>query len=150
MRRHALSIGIVFVLMVSFGRGVFAQQSGPGNGVPASYIKALSVANRFLEGWKTGNFGDAPELLSRRLRREIKDPSWFAQYMTGLSNPHHLAFEIIGVQSEKADRYSFHVVLYELAMDAQAGDRFGSTFDLVKQGDEWKIDVLPKSSDNQD
>jgi hypothetical protein len=35
-------------------------------------------------------------------------------------------------------------------MGAQSGDRFGSKFDLVKQGDEWKIDVLPKSFDNQD
>jgi hypothetical protein len=103
MGRHVLSIAIVFVLMVSVESGVFAQQSGPGNGVPASYIQALSVANRFLQDWVNGNFDDASELFSGRLRREIKDQSWFRFYMQGLSNPHHMAFEINGGQPEKAD-----------------------------------------------
>jgi hypothetical protein len=145
MRCQVLAIGIVFVMMTGVGEGASAQQIGPGDNVSAAYIKALSVANRFLKDWVTGNVGDAPELLSRRLREEIKeDPSWFAQYMSGLSNPHHLAFEIIGVQTEKADRYSFHVILYELAMAAPSGDSYGSLFDLVRQGDEWKVDELPK------
>ena len=148
MRRRALSIGIVFVMMTCVRAGAWAQLIGSGNNVPAAYIKALSVADQFLADWVTGNFGDARELLSSRLRKEIdEDPSWFAQYMTGLSNPHHLAFEIIGVQLGKADRYSFHVILYELAMAAPSGDSYGSLFDLVKQGDDWKVDELPKSFD---
>lgn len=150
MGRHVHLYCIVFVLTVSVERGVFAQQSAPDNGVPASYIQALNVANQFLEDWVTGNFSAASALFSMRLRREIKDQSWFRLYMQGLSNPHHMAFEINGGQPEKADRYSFHVVLYELATAAQSGDSYGSKVDLVKQGNEWKIDVLPKSSDNQD
>jgi len=147
--RRLSSIGLIVVLMPCAGRSASAQLIGPSDNVPSAYIRALNVANRFLEDWRTGNVGDATELLSRRLRAEIKDNSWFAEYVTGLSNPHHLAYEIIGVQLEKADRYSFHVILYELAATAPSGNRYGSLFELVKQGDEWKIDVLPRSSDNQ-
>ena len=147
LRRRVLSIGVVWVMMAWVGAIAPAQQIGPRDKVPTAYIKALSVANRFLEDWMTGNFHDALELLSRRLRKEIKDPSWFVRYISGSSNRHHLAFEIIGVQLGKADRYSFHVILYDLAMAAPSGDSYGSLYDLVKQGDDWKVDDLPESSE---
>src|ERR1700730_16344412 len=95
LRRRVLSIGVVLVVMTGIRASTPAQEIGPRDKVPTAYIKALSVANRFLEDWMTGNFHDALELLSRRLHKEIKDPSWFALYMTGPSNRHHLAFEII-------------------------------------------------------
>jgi hypothetical protein len=147
MRHYAFAVGLVVVLTTCAGEGASAQLIGAGNNVPAEYIEALSVANRFLEDWVTGNIGDASQELSVRLRHELKDRSWFAQYMAGHSKRHHQAFEIIGVESGKADHYRFHVILYELAEGAASGDSNGSLFELVKQGGDWKVDSLPRSSD---
>jgi hypothetical protein len=116
--------------------------------VTAEYLEALQTANTFLWAWVSRNAEAGLGLLSDRLLREIKDKSWLRQFMVGLSNPHHQAFQFGGGLSEGSNRYVFSVILYEYYTGEPKGFAYPSTLEVVKQGHVWRVDRLPKSSDN--
>ncbi len=116
--------------------------------VSASYLKALRVADEFLTLWIHRNGEKGWPLLSNRAQREIGDRNSFLEYMSGLSNPQHQAFVIQPVGTEPADRYSFPVVIYELANSDPAGFADKSEITVVRENGEWKVDRLPKSPEN--
>ena len=59
-----------------------------------AYLEALEIANAFLWAWVTRDADGGLRLMSDRLRAQINDETWLRQFMVGLSNPHHQAFEI--------------------------------------------------------
>src|SRR5436309_15021895 len=87
----------------------------------ADYVAALSVANQFLHAWIQRDQSPGIQLMSPRLRsspaadKSGEVGSWLEQYMSGLSNPHHVAFEIGQGRSVAKGRFEFPVVLYEWA-----------------------------------
>lgn len=114
----------------------------------AAYLEALQTANAFLWAWVTRDAEAGFGLISDRLRAQIKDESWLRQFLVGLSNPHHQAFEIGRGRKQTASRYAFPVTLYEFYTGERAGFRYPGTLELVKQGGRWRVDRLPCSSDN--
>lgn len=115
---------------------------------PASYLQALRTANAFLWAWVDRDSDIGLRLLSDHLRAEIKDESWLRQFVEGLSNPHHQAFEIDRGRARSGNQYSFPVTLYEYYTGEQEGAEYRSTLLVIKQGDTWRVGQLPRSSDN--
>ncbi len=113
----------------------------------ADYLEALRTANEFLWAWVYRDAEAGIKLISNHLRYQIKDDSWLRQFMSGLSNPHHQAFTI-GSGSRQGNKYIFPVVLYDFYTGEQKGFEYIGTLEIVKEGDFWRIDRLPKSSDN--
>src|SRR5205823_4021152 len=120
----------------------------PDPGSSAEYLGALRTANAFLFAWVKRDADEGLDLLSGRLRKKIHDESRLQDFMTGLSNPHHQAFEISRVPGSTGSRYVFTVTLYEFYAGEPAGFKYVSTLEVVKQGGLWRIDRLPRTSDN--
>lgn len=115
----------------------------------APYLEALQTANAFLWAWVTRNADDGLRLVSDRLRTQSKDESWLRQFVVGLSNPHHQAFEIGRGRRKNTSRYAFPVTLYEFYTGEKVGSGYRGMLELVKQGGTWRVDHLPESSENR-
>ena len=115
----------------------------------AEYLEALQIANAFLWAWTNRDAEAGLKLMSNRLRAQVKDDAGLRQFIVGLSNPHHQAFEIGSGRKQNAGRYSFQVTVYELYEGEQFGIGYKTTIEVVREGSNWKIDRLPRSSDNQ-
>jgi hypothetical protein len=109
------------------------------------YISSLASANQFLTAWQWRNQEEGLKLLSTNLKRQ-KTEEDLRDYLSGLSNPHHAAFEISSGKRLGNDRFSFRVRLYEEV----TGDTIGieqpklSTIVVIKNSDgTWLVDVLP-------
>ena len=61
--------------------------------IDQDYILALTAADQFMYAWATRNQDDGLALLSPRLKNKFPE-DYFRYYLTGLSNPHHQAFEM--------------------------------------------------------
>lgn len=116
--------------------------------IAAEYIEALRTTNAFLAAWVSRDAEAGLKLMSSRLRADADGESWLRQFMVGLSNPHHEAFKIAEGKKGGANRYIFSVTLYELFSGEKAGYGYVGKLEVVKEREEWRIDVLPKSSDN--
>ena len=75
--------------------------------------------------------------------------SWLELYMTGLSNPHHQAFEILPGEASTGDTFSFPVILHEYATGMERCDAYSSSIELVEENGEWRVFRLPRTSDNE-
>lgn len=115
----------------------------------AEYMTALQTANGFLWAWLNRDAERGLRLISDQLRREIKDDSWLRQFMIGLSNPHHQAFEIGRGKKKSADVFVFPVTLYELASGERTGNAYSGALEISKEGDSWRVTLLPASPENR-
>lgn len=118
----------------------------------SNYAQALETANAFLWAWSTRNVNLGIKLISHRLLLKLKkedNESWFRQYMSGLSDPHHLSFEIGKGKITNSKRAVFPVVLYEYYYGGKRAFKYTSKIVVVKDGASWRVDVLPKSSDTE-
>jgi hypothetical protein len=116
--------------------------------ITADYTKALQVVDSFLYSWVNRNAKDGIQFISKNLRDKIGDDEWIRQYMTGLSNPHHMAFEINSGRIKIGKGFLFDVTLYELVTYSECSKKYSSTIEVIKENNEWRIDILPRSSDN--
>jgi hypothetical protein len=121
--------------------------------VDQDYVLALSTANRFLEAWQGRDVDGALAITSRRVKG-CYPAERLATYLSGLSNPHHEAFEIAVDKRLPDGRYAFEVRLYE----HYAGEKWrepkkkASRIVLVQaEADEWGrrekwlVDEVPDS-----
>ncbi len=141
-------LSIIFLLMLALPvEGKVLQPSAP-----AGYAEALQIADSFLWAWVNRDADAGLNLISQRLLSKLKDTKtedWFRQYMVGLSNPHHLSFEIGPGKEINPKRFSFPVTLYEYYTGEPKAFKYNSNIELVQEGDLWRVDVLPLTSDNQ-
>src|SRR4030042_5931742 len=112
----------------------------------SEYLEVLQTADTFLWAWVTRD-SKGLNLISNRLRAQVNDELWLRQFMVGLSNPHHQAFEIGTGKKLSSDRYVFPVTLYELYTGETTGLAYSGTLEIIKQGKDWRINMLPKNSD---
>ena len=115
----------------------------------ASYLEALQTANAFLWAWVTRNAEEGLQLMSDSLRAQIKDQSWLRQFVVGLSNPHHQAFEIGHGCQQTTSRYAFPVTLYEFYSGEQLGTGYLGILEVARQGEVWRVDRLPHGPDGR-
>jgi hypothetical protein len=135
---------------------------------PAAIAQATEAADVFLWAWATCDSELGLQLLSRDLRRHVMADSagWFEIYMSGLSNPHHVAFEVFGGKLLSATRARFEVSLLEHYQGEPSASRRDGTIELVLEAAsgagpevlvrrrvhrlteslEWRVDVLPRTS----
>jgi hypothetical protein len=115
----------------------------------AAYLEALQVADSFLWAWVARDAESGLGLISDRLRARAGDERWRRQFIVGLSNPRHQAFEICRGRLMSTNRYEFPVIIYELYTGERTGERYQSSLEVVKEGQVWRVDRLPITSDNQ-
>jgi len=106
------------------------------------------VVDAFLWAWVARDAESGLRLMSERLRSQVKDESWLRQFLVGLSNPHHQAFEVGRGRLKANNRYGFLVTLYEFHTGEHTGNKYQSTLEAVKEGQGWRVDHLPISADN--
>lgn len=124
---------------------------------PSDYLEALQTADAFLWDWVNRDTDAGVKLMSTHLREEIGE-KLLREFMSGLSDPHHQSFEIgkgqevppaqYIFQNVNSVRYIFPVVLYELYSGETTGLGYSGTIEIVRQGKKWRVDTLPRSSDN--
>jgi hypothetical protein len=153
LRRIVVVLGLTFTISIGFSgltsetRTLLLAQSSQDK--PSSeYLEALQMANSFLWAWVNRNAEVGLRLMSNRLRSQTKNEAWLRQFMVGLSNPHHQAFKIWSDQIERTNKYVFSVTLYELYTGEPKGIGYTSDLEVVKEGNTWRVDRLPRSSDN--
>jgi len=118
------------------------------------YVEALTVAQAFLNARAHRDADAGLQLMSPDLRRpsrgqSAKDQeSWLRLYIQGLSNPHHMTFEI-GRGTEAQNRVTFPVTLYEFAEGEGSALSYSSSIEVSLEGQSWRVTKLPKSSDNE-
>jgi hypothetical protein len=172
MRVMSLAV-LLFIAMPSVHAGT------PEPIAPAGYAQALQVADQFLWAWVTGDSELGLRLISTPLLSHVRlDPArgdvWFLQYMEGLSNPHHTAFEISAGIVRTPARVAFDVALFEYYDGEPTARRYDSKIELVREPagaaipesplelgassnggsrrsrltdrPEWKVDVLPTTA----
>lgn len=119
---------------------------------PAGYVQALETADSFLWAWANRYADTGTKLISSNLSSKIKkenNEEWFKQYMSGLSNPHHLAFEIGEGKEINSKRFAFPVTLFEYYTGEPKAFQYKSNIEVIKEGDSWRVDVLPTTSDSE-
>lgn len=145
-RGRRIVLSLLLFLQACANPGVAPARSG-------EYVQALARANDFLHAWLCRDPEAGLGLLSARV---LKPPagvdaetyaSWLELYMTGLSNPHHQAFEILPGEASTGDTFSFPVILHEYATGMERGDTYSSSIELTEEKGEWRIIRLPRSSD---
>jgi hypothetical protein len=92
--------------------------------------------------------GGAP-VDSDHLRNQIHDDEWLRQFVIGLSNPCHQAFEIGRGRRLNTNRYAFPVTLYELYSGEQGGARYLGILEVEKRSEVWRVNRLPRSPDSR-
>ncbi len=151
-RRFAIVVGCACALLTITALRQPAEASSAGQrqgeSPSADFLNALQTANAFLGAWVSRDVERGIQLISERLRAEVADESWLRQFLAGLSNPHHQAFEIGRGRRKGLGRYSFPVILYELYTGEQKGTAYPGTLEIAREGHVWRVDRLPRTSDN--
>lgn len=81
--------------------------------VTAGYVRALERANQFLMCWSMRDQQCGVAMASPALKKAFGGDQPFREYMSGLSTPHHLSFEIEHGRELAPGRIAFPVRLYE-------------------------------------
>lgn len=109
------------------------------------YVLALTVADQFMFAWATRNQDDGLALLSPRLKNKFPE-DYFRYYLTGLSNPHHQAFEVGRGKRLPSGAFSFPVTMYEHYSGQKETVAHPKPLAIVviQSGPEsWLVDELP-------
>jgi hypothetical protein len=133
------------IALVSCVRPLMAAGPAAREAIDQDYVLALSAANRFLYAWQMRDQESGLSLVSQRLKR-AKSEEELRTYISGVSNPHHQAFEIGPGQRLKDGRFTFQVRLYEhYTAEKWKGQRpRPGRIVLVRLGpEEWRVDELP-------
>lgn len=115
--------------------------------VDKNYLLALHTANNFLIAWLNRDAAKGSELLTDNAKKSVS-PEDLTMFFSGLSNPHHQGFEIIGHENAGENTVTFHVWLYEYySGDTPEPEKRPEPYTIeVSKVDEntWLVNNLPK------
>ena len=120
-------------------------RSRAATGADQDYVLALTAADKFMVAWSTRNQDDGLALLSPRLKNKFPE-DYFRYYISGLSNPHHQAFEIGRGKRLPSGGFSFPVTMYMHYSGQKESTPFPKplTIRVIQAGPEsWLVDDLP-------
>jgi hypothetical protein len=132
---------------------ILATSSAPAQGtrsraedvINQDYVLALTAADQFMYAWATRNEPDGLALLSPRLKNKFPE-DYFRYYISGLSNPHHQAFEVGRGKRLPSGAFSFPVAMYMhyTGQKENIGHPKPLTIVVIQAGPEsWVVDELP-------
>lgn len=141
------------ILYCLLGMVIFAANPAPGqtakrhasNLIDQDYVLALSAADQFMYAWATRNQDDGLALLSPRLKNKFPE-EYLRSYISGISNPHHQAFEVGGGKRLPSGGFSFPVAMYMhyTGQRENSGPPKPLTIVMIQAGPEnWLVDELP-------
>ena len=113
--------------------------------IDQDYVLALSAANHFLSAWATRNEDDGLALLSPRLKNKYPE-EYFRSFVSGVSNPHHQAFEVGRGRRLPTGAFAFPVAMYECYTGQKEpyDHPKALTIVVIQSGPEsWVVDELP-------
>ena len=145
---------LIVCLIVGTALCIRTAHAGDKPDTPAEYVQALSVANAFLNAWVMRDTETGLRLLSEAVRNppahesEVDRDSSLRQYLSGLSAPHHQAFELGHGRRTSPGKFVFPVTLYEYATGMSGAFSYRSEIELVSERGRWVIGRLPRSGDN--
>ncbi|WP_103107959.1 hypothetical protein [Brevibacillus reuszeri] len=115
--------------------------------VDKNYLLALRTANNFLIAWLNRDAAKGSELLTDNAKKSVS-PEDLTMFFSGLSNPHHQGFEIIGHENAGENTVTFHVWLYEYySGETPEPEKRPEPYTIeVSKVDEntWLVNNLPK------
>ena len=115
--------------------------------VDKNYLLALNTADNFLIAWLNRDYKKGIGLLTEKVKSSVKQEE-LTMFFTGLSNPHHQGFEIIGNYYIDDNTIRFQVWLYEYYTDETpppAERSIPYTLDVIKVNENtWLVNNLPQ------
>lgn len=149
------TIAVIALLLAPASHPV--AEAGGQSKPAAAYLEALRAANSFLAAWMRRDPQSGIALMCENLLTpngdEIQrsaETSWLSQYMSGLSNPHHQAFEVdAGIEAEPS-LFRFPVTLYELYSGEPQGLRSTSDLGIALREGRWCVAQLPRTTEVRD
>jgi hypothetical protein len=138
---------VVIVAALVLGLPELPHASAQASSAPDSgYAGALRAADLFLSAWARRDPDAGLALLSAAVLARDPDSTQanLRQYMSGLSNPHHEAYEISAGSRTAPDRFAFAVRLFQAYLGEPEAYAFSDTLEVVRQGNAWRIDRLPR------
>lgn len=105
---------------------------------------ALSAVDRFLEDWRMRRQDDGLALCSPALKRRAGE-AYLRMFFSGLSNPHHAAYEVSFGRPLKHNMVRFNVRLYETytGHDERTLPQKAEIVAVKGFDGKWSIDRLP-------
>lgn len=143
MRPFCLSLCVS--LLLSSSAPAQKAKSRAATALDQDYVLALTTANQFLYAWATRNQYDGLALLSPRLKAKFPE-EYLRSYISGLSNPHHQAFEVGRGKRLPSGGFAFPVAMYEhyTGQKETVGPPKPLTIVVIRAGPEsWLVDELP-------
>lgn len=129
------------------GRPTLASEGAQPLLVDRGYLHALETADEFLNAWRLRDWKSGPDFLTDRLKQQLTDQE-IRGFFSGISNPHHHAFEIVGAgrPDEKTVRFHVWLYLYYTGTTPEPMRRPSPlVLEVVRVGpDRWLIDKLPQ------
>lgn len=116
----------------------------PQDKIDADYVEALGTANEFLSAWQLRDQTKFT-MFSQNIRKHHSEEE-LREYLSGVSNPHHAAYEICDGKRMGAKSYGFRVRLYThyTGENVKNPKPAQVILRLVKEGQDWKVDNMPK------
>lgn len=115
--------------------------------VDKNYLLALNTVNNFLIAWLNRDYDKGTELLTEKVKSSVTQAD-LRMFFSGLSNPHHQGFEVVGNKYVDDNTIRFHVWLYEYYTgEAPPPTKRPEPYsiDVVKVSDEiWLVNTLPE------
>lgn len=117
--------------------------------VDRNYLLALNTADKILVAWLNRDYKTGTELLTEKFKSSIKQED-LNMLFTGLSNPHHQGFEIVGKEYVDENTIRFQVWLYEYYTGETPTPTERPTsysLDVVKVNENtWLVNNLPQKN----
>ena len=138
-------VQIVVFIFFMFGYVYPQKPQGKVNGEDGNYVLALSAANHFLEAWRWRRREEEFKLLSDSLKHKLSEELQF-EYLSGISNPHHEAYEICSGKWLSSHRISFQVQLFLAVTGSTSWSQQPQRSRIVMErgaNNEWRVDELP-------
>jgi len=140
-----ISLLLTTTFVALFSAAALSQvKSGSITTKNTDYIEALSVADQFMRDWQWRDQDDGFSLISDSLKSKESEDD-LRMYISGLSNPHHEAYEIYSGSRLPDGRISFKVKMYESYTSYPNVYSEGPTTIIISKSAQgkWLVDKLP-------
>jgi hypothetical protein len=116
------------------------------NDISPDYVFALNAADRFLHAWLMRDYKEGINYISDELKQSVSEEELIT-FFGDISNPDHMAYEVVGWRLIDENTIKFHIWLYEYV--ANESSNFINQpepfyIEVVRiDNDKWRVNTLP-------